>query len=187
MLNARNTTILLLSAALIAGCSARSTQDDEDAARRAAERAAAEEREEARRRAEAAEAAALAERERLRADPLNDPDSILAQRVVYFDFDRSDIKPEFVAILQAHAQHLAQNPNLRVTLEGHADERGSREYNIGLGNRRAQAVRRMMMLHGVADGQITTVSYGEERPVAMGQNEAAWARNRRVEIDYSAR
>ncbi len=184
MLNMKNTTILLFAAVMLAGCPSKAPVDDGDEARIAQERAAAEAADRARREAEAA---AIAERERLRADPLSDPSSILAQRVIYFDFDRSDIKPEFMAVVQAHAQYLAQNPNVRVTLEGHTDERGSREYNIGLGNRRAQAVRRMLMFHGVADRQIVTISYGEEKPVAFGQSEEAWARNRRVEIDYSAR
>jgi peptidoglycan-associated lipoprotein len=171
---------------MLAACSSQPTRDAdaEAAARAAAERAAADAREEERRRAEAE---ALAAQERLRADPLNDPNSVLAQRVIYFVFVRFDVKPEFMAVVQAHAQYLAQNQNVRVTLVGHTDERGTREYNIGLGYRRAQAVRRLMMFHGVAESQISTVSYGEEQPAAMGQNEQAWARNRRVEIDYSGR
>lgn len=181
MLNIRNTLIIALSAAVLAGCPARPVVDDDDAARREAERAA-QQAEDDRRRAEADR---VRQQEEMRADPLDDPTSILAQRVVYFDFDRSEVKPEFMAVVQAHAQYLSRNPNARVTLEGHTDERGSREYNIGLGNRRAQAVRRLLMFHGVADRQIATVSYGEEKPVARGQNEEAWARNRRVEIIYA--
>lgn len=182
----RNSLLLLLATVMLAACSSQPMRDADDdaAARAAAEQAAAEARAEEQRRAEAE---ALAAQERLRADPLNDPNSVLAQRVIYFDFDRYEVKPEFMAVVQAHAQYLAQNPNVRVTLEGHTDERGSREYNIGLGNRRAQAVRRLLMFHGVAESQISTVSYGEEQPAAMGQNEQAWMRNRRVEIDYSAR
>jgi len=109
---------------------------------------------------------------------------LLAQTVIYFDFDRSDIRPEFVEVIAAHARKLAAAPNLKVRLEGHTDERGSREYNIGLGERRAQAVRRALLLQSVGDAQVTTVSYGEERPAADGHDEGAWAKNRRVEIVY---
>jgi len=109
---------------------------------------------------------------------------MLAKRVVYFDFDSSEIKGEGTDIVAAHAKYLAANPATRVRLEGHTDERGSREYNIGLGERRAQSVRRALLLQGAADAQISTVSYGEERPAVPGHDEAAWAKNRRVEIVY---
>jgi peptidoglycan-associated lipoprotein len=109
---------------------------------------------------------------------------LLAKRTVYFDFDSSEIKGEGTDIVAAHAKYLAANPSARVRLEGHTDERGSREYNIGLGERRAQSVRRALMLQGAADGQISTVSYGEERPAVAGHDEAAWAKNRRVEFVY---
>ena len=111
---------------------------------------------------------------------------LLATRVVYFDFDSSEIKGAGVDVVAAHARYLAANPGTRVRLEGHTDERGSREYNIGLGERRAQAVRRALMLQGAIDGQLSTVSYGEERPAAPGHDEEAWAKNRRVEIVYLA-
>ena len=104
--------------------------------------------------------------------------------VIYFDFDNAEIRPEFREIVAAHAASLAKSPNVKVRLEGHADERGSREYNIGLGERRSQSVRRALMLQGVGDGQIVTVSYGEERPAESGSDEAAWAKNRRVELVY---
>jgi peptidoglycan-associated lipoprotein len=111
---------------------------------------------------------------------------ILAKRVIYFDFDSAEIKGEGTDIVAAHARYLAANSGTRVRLEGHTDERGSREYNIGLGERRAQAVRRALLLQGAADAQISTVSYGEERPAVSGHDEAAWAKNRRVEIVYLA-
>jgi len=111
---------------------------------------------------------------------------LLATRVVYFDFDSSEVRGTGVEVVAAHARYLAANPATRVRLEGHTDERGSREYNIGLGERRAQAVRRALMLQGALDGQISTVSYGEERPAAAGHDEEAWAKNRRVEIVYLA-
>jgi peptidoglycan-associated lipoprotein len=109
---------------------------------------------------------------------------LLAKRVIYFDFDNSEIKGEGTDIVAAHAKYLASNPAARVRLEGNTDERGSREYNIGLGERRAQAVRRALLLQGAADGQLSTVSYGEERPASAGHDEPSWAKNRRVEIVY---
>ena len=111
---------------------------------------------------------------------------LLAKRTVYFDFDSSEIKGDGTDIVAAHAKYLAANHATRVRLEGHTDERGSREYNIGLGERRAQAVRRALLLQGAADTQISTVSYGEERPAVAGHDESAWAKNRRVEIVYLA-
>jgi peptidoglycan-associated lipoprotein len=105
-------------------------------------------------------------------------------RLVYFDFDSSDIRPEFVGMVATHARAIAANASIRVRLEGHTDERGSPEYNIGLGERRAQAVKRALLLQGVAEAQVSTVSYGEERPAVKGESEDAWAKNRRVEIVY---
>ena len=109
---------------------------------------------------------------------------LLSKRVIYFDFDRADIRADSQSVVAAHAQYLAKNPSQKVRLEGHADERGSREYNIGLGERRGQAVRRALLLQGVAEVQLSTVSYGEERPAAAGSDEQTYALNRRVEIVY---
>ena len=105
--------------------------------------------------------------------------------IIYFDYDRAEIKPEFVPIVTAHAKYLNTNNANKIRLEGHSDERGSREYNIGLGERRAQAVRRALMLQGVTEAQITTVSYGEERAAVQGSDESAYAKNRRVELVYN--
>jgi peptidoglycan-associated lipoprotein len=104
--------------------------------------------------------------------------------IVYFDFDKSEIRPEFAGIITSTAQNLTAHPNLKIKLEGNTDERGTREYNIGLGERRAQAVRRALMLQGVGEAQITTVSFGAERPAVEGDDEAAWSKNRRVELVY---
>jgi peptidoglycan-associated lipoprotein len=109
---------------------------------------------------------------------------LMEQLVVYFDYDQAEIRPEFNAMLAAHGQYLARNPNIHLRLEGNTDERGSREYNIGLGERRAQAVRRALLLQGAAATQLTTVSYGEERPAATGSDEESWRLNRRVELVY---
>lgn len=112
-------------------------------------------------------------------------EGLLAKRTIYFDFDSSEIKGEGTDIVAAHAKYLAAHPNIHVRLEGNTDERGSREYNIGLGERRAQSVRRALLLQGASDAQISTVSYGAERPVDPGHDEAAWAKNRRVDIVYT--
>lgn len=109
---------------------------------------------------------------------------LLSKRIIYFEFDRAELKPEDETLIAAHARYLASHPGTRVRLEGHTDERGTREYNIGLGERRAQTVRRALLLQGVAETQVATVSYGEERPAAAGSDEVAWAQNRRVEIVY---
>lgn len=110
---------------------------------------------------------------------------MLAQRVIYFEFDSSLIREEFVAVLSEHATFLSNNPQVKVILEGHTDKRGSREYNIALGERRAQAVEKLLLLQGVSAAQIQIISFGEERPVAMGDDEASYGQNRRVEIIYS--
>jgi peptidoglycan-associated lipoprotein len=104
---------------------------------------------------------------------------------VYFEFDSSEIRAEYLPVVASHATYLVKYPGARVRLEGHTDERGSREYNIGLGERRAQTVRRALLAQGVADAQITTVSYGEERPAVEGFDEAAHAQNRRVEFVHA--
>jgi peptidoglycan-associated lipoprotein len=108
----------------------------------------------------------------------------LARKIIYFDFDKSEIKPEFADIVTTAAHTLSANPRIKLKLEGNTDERGTREYNIGLGERRAQAVRRALMLQGVAESQVSTVSFGSERPAAEGDDEAAWAKNRRVEVVF---
>jgi peptidoglycan-associated lipoprotein len=108
----------------------------------------------------------------------------LARKVIYFDFDKSEIKAEYADIVTTAAHNLTGNPKLKMKLEGNTDARGTREYNIGLGERRAQAVRRALMLQGVAESQVTTVSFGAERPAVEGDDESAWAKNRRVEVVY---
>jgi len=117
-------------------------------------------------------------------DALNDPASALSQRIIYFDYDSSEIRAEYRTTVEAHAAYLAANPSRSVSLEGHADERGSREYNLALGERRAQSVKRQMVLLGAQAQQIRTTSYGEERPVVDGHDEASWSQNRRVEVLY---
>ena len=116
--------------------------------------------------------------------PWEDSSSPLYRRVIYFDYDSSEIRPEFVPNLQAHAGYLASHSATRVTLEGHTDERGTREYNLALGDQRAQTVQRYMLAEGVRADQLATLSFGEEKPVATGHDEASWSQNRRVELSY---
>ena len=116
-----------------------------------------------------------------------DTDSCLGQRVVYFDLDRTEIKPEFQAQIACHAAYMRQFPEARVRLEGNADERGSREYNLGLGERRGNAVQSALSAAGASSSQLNVVSYGEERPVCRQHDESCWSKNRRVEIIYTAK
>lgn len=118
---------------------------------------------------------------------LENPDSLLSQRVIYFEFDRADVRAQFRPIIEAHAAYMRANPSARVSLESHADERGSREYNLGLGERRGGSVSGLLSAGGASSGQIEVVSYGEERPVCRESNNDCWQRNRRVEIVYTAR
>jgi peptidoglycan-associated lipoprotein len=117
----------------------------------------------------------------------DNPESLLSKRVIYFDFDKSTVRPEFRGIVSAHAAYLAAHGSARMTLEGHADERGTREYNLGLGERRGNAVSGLMSAQGGRGNQLTTVSYGEERPTCRVSDEECWSLNRRVEIVYTAR
>jgi len=116
---------------------------------------------------------------------LEQADTPLANRTIYFEFDSARITDESMAMLEAHGNFVAANGNVKLRLEGHADERGSREYNIALGDRRAQSVRRVFLLLGASSDQLDTVSYGEEQPAMRGHNEEAWAMNRRVELVYT--
>ncbi|MGQ9685468.1 MAG: peptidoglycan-associated lipoprotein Pal, partial [Thiobacillaceae bacterium] len=113
-----------------------------------------------------------------------DPASPLAQRVIYFEFDSAVIDARFQPILDVHSAYLKANPGFKVILQGHTDERGSREYNLALGQRRAESVRQAMSLLGVPDGQMEAVSLGEEKPAVEGHDESAWKMNRRTEIHY---
>lgn len=118
------------------------------------------------------------------ADELNNPNSPLAKRSIYFDFDSYEVKPEYQSILQAHADYLRLHPSRHVLIQGNTDERGTSEYNLALGERRSQAVLRTLETLGVPDAQIEAVSFGKEKPVALGHDEASWAQNRRADIAY---
>ncbi|GAB3782193.1 peptidoglycan-associated lipoprotein Pal [Dyella agri] len=113
-------------------------------------------------------------------------DACLRQRVVYFDFDKTEIKPEFQQIMACHAKYLQDRPMAQMRLEGNTDERGSKEYNLGLGERRANAVSSALQANGGSASQVSVISYGKEKPVCREHNEDCWSKNRRVEIVYTA-
>jgi peptidoglycan-associated lipoprotein len=118
-------------------------------------------------------------------DVIYDPTASEMGNIIYFEYDSSELRAEDTDIVASHARELSMNSSMSVRLEGHGDERGSREYNIGLGERRAQTVRRLLLIQGASAAQVSTVSFGEERPAVEGSNEAAYSQNRRVEITYT--
>jgi peptidoglycan-associated lipoprotein len=118
-------------------------------------------------------------------EQLNRTDGELADRTIYFEYDSAKLTSESIVILETHGNFIAGNGEVKVRLEGHGDERGSREYNIALGDRRAQSVRRVLLFQGASSDQVETVSYGEEKPMELGHDDAAWSKNRRVELIYT--
>ncbi|HEY7986402.1 MAG TPA: peptidoglycan-associated lipoprotein Pal [Methylophilaceae bacterium] len=116
--------------------------------------------------------------------PLKDPNNILSSRSVYFDYDKDEVKSEYRALVEAHAKYLVAHPNAKLVLQGNADDRGSREYNLALGQRRSVAVRKVMNVLGASDTQIETISYGKEKPRCSEQTDDCRAKNRRVDIVY---
>jgi peptidoglycan-associated lipoprotein len=169
-------SVLLLSVLLLAGCATPGTQQPG---------AAVEDRARAEPAGPGAEAGGIDGPGRFEGGPLDaPPGSPLAIRVIYFDFDRNDVRLEDRPVIEAHAAYLVGHPNVMVILEGHADERGSREYNLALGERRSVAVRELMAVLGVGHDQLQVVSFGEEKPAAEGHDEGAWQLNRRVELTY---
>jgi peptidoglycan-associated lipoprotein len=121
----------------------------------------------------------------VKGDPTKDPNNILYKRSVYFDYDSNAVKDEFRPVVQAHSKYMtADKRDAKIRIEGNCDERGSREYNLALGQRRAEAVKKVMTVLGVQDGRIETVSFGEEKPASQGHDEGAWAQNRRADIKY---
>ena len=118
-------------------------------------------------------------------NPLRDPSNILSKRSVFFDYDSNAVKDEYRGMVQAHSRYLGDKRDAKIRIEGNCDERGSREYNLALGQRRAESVKKMMTVLGVQDGRIETVSFGEEKPMAPGHDESAWSQNRRADIKYA--
>jgi peptidoglycan-associated lipoprotein len=119
------------------------------------------------------------------ANPLKDPGNILSKRSIYYDYDSSVVKDEFKPLVTAHARYLTQNRSARMVIQGNTDERGSREYNIALGQRRADSVKQMLLLLGAQEAQIESVSFGEEKPRATGKDEPSYSENRRSDIVYA--
>ena len=159
--------LISLLAAVLAGCASTSIPDPEPSTESAD-----------------ADASAYDDDRFGRGEALPDVVSTEFGMVIYFDFNQSDLKPEYADLLARHAGRLSNSSRSQVRLEGHGDERGSREYNIGLGERRSQAVRRMLLIQGASTNQLSTVSFGEEQPATIGSDEESYALNRRVEIKY---
>lgn len=118
-------------------------------------------------------------------NPLRDPSNILSKRSVFFDYDSNVVKDQYKDLVQAHSRYMGDKRDSKIRIEGNCDERGSREYNLALGQRRAESVKKMMTVLGVSDGRIETISYGEEKPMAQGHDESAWSQNRRADIKYA--
>jgi peptidoglycan-associated lipoprotein len=118
-------------------------------------------------------------------NPLRDPNNILSKRSVFFDYDSNSVKDEYRNVVQAHSRYMGDKRESKIRIEGNCDERGSREYNLALGQKRAESVKKMMTVQGVQDGRIETVSYGEEKPMSPGHDEQAWSQNRRADIKYA--
>jgi peptidoglycan-associated lipoprotein len=116
---------------------------------------------------------------------LKDPANILSKRSIYFEYDKFDVRDEYRPVVEAHAKYLRENPNAKMLIQGNADERGSREYNVGLGQRRSDNVKRMLILLGAKEAQIESVSLGEEKPMCTDQSEGCWSKNRRGDMLYS--
>jgi peptidoglycan-associated lipoprotein len=170
---------LMLSLLLLAGCSSTPYGDGQSGAEVSEQSMGSDEINGGASTSAASEGAAW------QGDPLENPNGLLATRVIYFDFDQSTVRADYLDVIRAHAEYLTANPQVVVRLEGHTDQRGTREYNLGLGESRANSVRSLMLAQGVSDNQIVVVSYGEERPVTDQQvTEDEFALNRRVELVY---
>jgi peptidoglycan-associated lipoprotein len=115
---------------------------------------------------------------------INDPENVLSIKTIYFEYDSSELSMEDEEVIKHHGKYLALNPSASLRLEGHTDERGTREYNIALADRRAQSVKKILLFQGASSSQVTIISYGEEKPAALGHDEAAWRLNRRAELVY---
>ncbi|MDB5767739.1 MAG: pal [Collimonas fungivorans] len=171
MLNIRNFALVVASAILLAACSSPVKLDDKavpvvDSG------------------ATGADARSVNTVDAGSSDPLNQPGGILSKRSIYFDFDSYTVKDEFKAVVEAHAQYLNSHKNRKIIIQGNTDDRGGREYNLALGQKRAEAVRKALVLLGVSDTQVEAVSLGKEKPKALGSDEASYAENRRSDIVY---
>ena len=189
-ISTKNALALIFSASILAGCSTTGTTEDADVNASGSDVTVTDQeggsetygKDEGSDVVSSEMAAQKAEAERLAKEK---EEGVLREiRTFYFDFDKSSVKPESRTALMAHAAFLAANPNVNVTLEGHSDERGTKEYNLALGERRGQSVERFLVVNGVARTQLEVVSFGEEKPAAAGHDESSWAKSRRVVIQY---
>jgi len=191
----RNYLFILLAAVLLAGCPAQPTKDDDASTKKdttaTSTTGSTDDKDGVQTGkldgADKTDSSAFSAGDQpYRKDAINDASSPLSQQVIYFDFNASAIKSEYRDLITWHGRYLASNQDMKIRLEGHTDERGSREYNVALGDRRAQSVKRMLMFQGATKKQIEVISYGEEKPVGLEHTEAAWAKNRRVQLVYGA-
>jgi peptidoglycan-associated lipoprotein len=182
MRSLRQWLTLLALTAVLAGCA---TTDDsiDDAEMAEIDQAAATEAEIDAEESAAAASGATASGS-VSGEPLDDPDSALADRVVYFEYDSATLSDEAMTLIEAHGEYLARNSDRQLLVEGHTDERGAREYNLALGERRAESVKQALLIAGADDAQVDVVSYGEESPAVIGSNASAWAENRRAALVY---
>lgn len=178
MMNKRLMSSIVL-AMFLAACSSKAVKEEPKAAVEEKSAPAVTQTEEA-----APATAAPAAESKVAYNPLKDPNNILSKRSIYFDFDKYEVKAEFRPLVEAHAKYLQEHADAKVALQGNADERGSREYNLALGQRRAVAVKKMMNLLGATDKQIETVSFGEEKPRCNEKAESCWSQNRRADVVY---
>lgn len=174
----------VLLAALLAACSSKQVKEEPKAAVEEKSPAVTAKAPEPVKEAPSAQTAPTTD-QNVAVNPLKDPNNILSKRSVYFDFDKDEVKAEFRPLVEAHAKYLSAHPDAKVALQGNADDRGSREYNLALGQRRSVAVKKAMNVLGVNDKQIETVSFGEEKQRCTDKTEACWAENRRVDIIYA--
>jgi peptidoglycan-associated lipoprotein len=174
----KNVALFLAIAALAAGCSSTETKTDAPVTDRSATAQPSPS-------PSAGTTSRTTAQPAVAGNPLKDPSNILSKRSVFFDYDSNMVKDEYKGLVQAHSRYLGDKRDSKIRIEGNCDERGSREYNLALGQRRAESVKKMMTVMGVADGRIETVSYGEEKPMAPGHDEQAWSQNRRADIKYA--
>ena len=175
----KNLAIVLIAAAALAGCASKETRTDTPVADRSTGVS----------QPSASTSPGSTTRPQqpstVAGNPLRDPNNILSKRSVYFEYDSNAVKDEYRGMVQAHSRYLGDKRDQRIRIEGNCDERGSREYNLALGQRRAESVKKVMTVLGVSDGRIETISYGEEKPMAQGHDEQSWSQNRRADIKYS--
>ena len=174
----KNVALYLAIAALAAGCSSTETKTDAPVTDRSAVSQPSPS-------ASASSTSRPTAQPAIAGNPLKDPSNILSKRSVFFDYDSNALKEEYRPIVQAHSRYMSDKRDSKVRIEGNCDERGSREYNLALGQRRAEAVKKVMTVLGVQDGRVETISYGEEKPMAQGHDESAYSQNRRADIKYA--